>query len=468
MERSQGSMVTLIGSDHVSRGTGNVRDRRGTTLGKSSSPTTLRPARTSSASTARRRPDFCTRKQAHASRFSRRRCSPSSVARGCAGKLLGEVLVMLRAEGRTVTLTCPFAAAFVHSHPEYADLVDPTFPGNRTLARGRPHALNPISGDEPPGRDKCCDYPCNGRGTVAARWASTDKHMVDHKDVVSLASLGLDGGLPADGAAHLAEHVRNCRDCAVYVQQLASTKALMSARALRNDDQSPVTAEEASAQNHQALVAIARASDPAHADDLVQEVWDHYLGRSQGALPNRSELLEYLLQHLDEHQRDEDSDRDVWADSLLHQHRHNPAELSELDLPADPGAQQSLRELADLDQLDADADTAELFYPDFYEDGADGITWGSPPTAWPTLRRILGPEAELSTDELYSQLDAAFDELPEHVADVVNLVDLEGYSLEQAMSLFALSRRDAERYLVIGRNHLRGRINTYLVADPVT
>ena len=36
------------------------------------------------------------------------------------------------------------------------------------------------------------------------------------------------------------------------------------------------------------------------------------------------------------------------------------------------------------------------------------------------------------------------------------------------MLLFALSRRDAERHLVIGRNHLRGRISSYLAADPVT
>jgi len=291
--------------------------------------------------------------------------------------------------------------------------------------------------------------------------------MVDHKDVVLLASLGLDSGLPADSAAHLAEHVRSCRDCTVYVQQMATTKALMSASALRNDDQSPVSAEDASAQNHQVLIAVARASDPAHADDLVQDVWDHYLGRSQGALPNRGELLEYLLQHLDEHQREEDSESEVWADSLLHRHRHNLADLNELDLPPDPGAQHSLRELADLDQLDADADTAELYFPDFYDDGAGRTTWGSPPTAWPTFMRILGPDAELSTVELYSQLDAAFDELPEPVADVVNLVDVEGHSLERAMSLFALSRLDAERYLVIGRNHLRGRISAYLVADPL-
>ena len=294
--------------------------------------------------------------------------------------------------------------------------------------------------------------------------------MVDHKDVVSLASLAFDGSLPADSAAHLAEHVRDCRDCAVYVQQMATTRALTSTSARRIDRPSPVgaaqrrksglhSAADVSSQNHQVLLAVARASDPAHADDLVQEVWDHYLG--QGALPDRGELLEYLLQHLDKHEQEKDFDSEVWADSLLHQHRHNPADLG-VDLPADPGARHSLRELADLDQLDADADTAELYFPDFYDDGAGRTTWGSPPTAWPILSRILGPDAELSTEELYSTLDAAFDELPEAAADVVNLIDVEGHSIESAMSLFALSRRDVERQLVVGRNHLRGRLGSYL------
>jgi len=52
---------------------------------------------------------------------------------GIASELLGGVLDLLRAEGRTATLTCPFATAFVEAHPEYADVVDPTFPGTARL-----------------------------------------------------------------------------------------------------------------------------------------------------------------------------------------------------------------------------------------------------------------------------------------------------------------------------------------------
>ena len=64
---------------------------------------------------------------------------PKFRGKGIAGKLLGGVLDLLRAEGRTVTLTCPFATAFVHSHPQYADVVDPTLPGNARSGHGRIH-----------------------------------------------------------------------------------------------------------------------------------------------------------------------------------------------------------------------------------------------------------------------------------------------------------------------------------------
>ena len=64
---------------------------------------------------------------------------PKFRGKGIAGNLPGGVLDLLRAEGRTATLTCPFATAFVHSHPQYADVVDPTFPGNARSGHGRIH-----------------------------------------------------------------------------------------------------------------------------------------------------------------------------------------------------------------------------------------------------------------------------------------------------------------------------------------
>ena len=61
---------------------------------------------------------------------------PEFRGKGIGGEFLGGVLDMLRAERRTVTLTCSFATAFVHSHPEYADVVDPVYPGNATRRHG--------------------------------------------------------------------------------------------------------------------------------------------------------------------------------------------------------------------------------------------------------------------------------------------------------------------------------------------
>lgn len=54
---------------------------------------------------------------------------PEFRGQGNAGRLLGGVLDRLRAEGATVTLSCPFAAEFVNAHPEYAEVINSGPPG---------------------------------------------------------------------------------------------------------------------------------------------------------------------------------------------------------------------------------------------------------------------------------------------------------------------------------------------------
>jgi predicted GNAT family acetyltransferase len=61
---------------------------------------------------------------------------PEFRGQGVAARLIGGVLDELRMQGKTVTVTCPFAAAFVNGHPEYADVLDPAFPGWHTAGRG--------------------------------------------------------------------------------------------------------------------------------------------------------------------------------------------------------------------------------------------------------------------------------------------------------------------------------------------
>jgi predicted GNAT family acetyltransferase len=55
---------------------------------------------------------------------------PEFRGKGVAARLIGGVLDDLRTQGKTVTVTCPFTAAFVNAHPEYADVLDPAFPGS--------------------------------------------------------------------------------------------------------------------------------------------------------------------------------------------------------------------------------------------------------------------------------------------------------------------------------------------------
>jgi uncharacterized protein len=48
---------------------------------------------------------------------------------GLGSVLVGEMLDQLSASGRTVIPTCPFTAAFIQRHPEYAVVVDPSLRG---------------------------------------------------------------------------------------------------------------------------------------------------------------------------------------------------------------------------------------------------------------------------------------------------------------------------------------------------
>ena len=55
---------------------------------------------------------------------------PEFRGKGVAARLLGGVLDSLREDKKTATVSCPFAAAYIRPHPEYADVVDTRFPGN--------------------------------------------------------------------------------------------------------------------------------------------------------------------------------------------------------------------------------------------------------------------------------------------------------------------------------------------------
>lgn len=60
---------------------------------------------------------------------------PAHRGKGIAARLLGGVLDEIRAQDRTVAVTCPFAASFINARPEYRDLLDPEMSEDRMTKR---------------------------------------------------------------------------------------------------------------------------------------------------------------------------------------------------------------------------------------------------------------------------------------------------------------------------------------------
>jgi DNA-directed RNA polymerase specialized sigma24 family protein len=307
--------------------------------------------------------------------------------------------------------------------------------------------------------------------------AESERTATGCDDVASYGSLALDGSVPVRAVLQIGSHLRGCDNCATYVDQMAKTRALLGtpahtrngARALgRSPVHDGATAGAlaysplALAKDQAYLMTLARATDPAHADDLVQDTWDHFLSGSPATVPDRQSLAAFLIEHAYEHTHGDEVDAQAWADDLIRHHPHRPADAAESDQPADPANSGDWRTLADLDVLDPDADPAELYFPELYGDGPDRREWASPPVAWPSISRLLGPDQEVRTAELYSVVDSALDELPDSLGDVMYLLDIEGHSLATASSLLGRNVPDLQRDLVSARNHVRGRVDGYL------
>jgi uncharacterized protein len=58
--------------------------------------------------------------------FAHTEIAPGHEEQGLGSVLVGRALDELRERGTTVIPTCPFTAAFIRGHPEYADVVDPS------------------------------------------------------------------------------------------------------------------------------------------------------------------------------------------------------------------------------------------------------------------------------------------------------------------------------------------------------
>jgi DNA-directed RNA polymerase specialized sigma24 family protein len=318
-------------------------------------------------------------------------------------------------------------------------------------------------------------------GLASTHPVPSESRSATCSDVARYGSLALDGSLPAEATVAIPQHLSSCTGCSRFVDQLAKTKALIAGRNPTHEGDTGGTAagrrniahrlngstdpEQALVRRHAYLTTLARAADPLHADDLVQDTWDHFLSDDSTSVPSKDQLAVYLTSAAHSHADADAVTADDWAAALTRHHPHNPSDLAETDLPADSSQHEDWRVLADLDVLDADADGAELYFPELYGDGPDKGEWAAQPAAWPSVTRLLGPEDELQTSELYAVVDAALDELPAPVADAIYLVDIEGHSLNTAVGLLGRDLVDVQHDLVRARNHVRGRVNEYLTSS---
>ena len=290
---------------------------------------------------------------------------------------------------------------------------------------------------------------------------------MDCAKIARYVPLAMSGFLPPDDLRAVARHVQGCPACAEVLSQTAAASALIG-RLLRNPAPSlePVLDampdRDTVAEAQATLTFLARQLDPAHADDLVQDAWDHFLEEEPGRTPRREDLTMYLLLHAGAHRDTDEGTEGEYVDTVLAHHAHSPTDGADRDLPADFEAYGSLRELADLDALDPDADSAELLLPELYSDGDDRGSWVSPPMAWPHATQFLGPADDVQTQELYTVVDAALDELPPAVANVVYLVDVEGLSLHDAATTLGKDPRELQCSLARGRHHVRARVDAYV------
>lgn len=264
--------------------------------------------------------------------------------------------------------------------------------------------------------------------------------------IVSIASDYLDGVLPPEERAEVDAHLEGCDSCPLHLAQLRTTIKILGERPdvvvpdeLRQmlADMSATesladVAAQAATDHTGYLLGLARAFRPEAPQDAIQSTWLSALNEGPEAF-TRERLTQLLLA-----QDDGDNDMRSWNDH-------------------DGGADRTV------EQLDVDADSAELFYPAFYLEGPDAGAWIDPPNAWPNHNRILGPETDLTTTELYGVVDDALGDLSPLQATAVSLVDFDGETSESAATTLGVDVAELRHALNTARNHLRGSLDGYLV-----
>ena len=229
----------------------------------------------------------------------------------------------------------------------------------------------------------------------------------------------------------LEDHLAGCDSCSCLMDQLRSTVAILASRPeVQVPDSLRAIVANAEGGRAEALTAqlphlyaLAKVLDANAADDLVQETLTSALA-DPDADTTRSGLVAALMRLADKRRPNVES----------------PA------VPT-PGS-------------DPDADTAELFYPDFYNDGPDAGAWVESSVAWGEAR-VLRPEDDLVTTEAYGVVDAALAELDPIDAGLVTLVDIEGAPFSQAVLELDLPSGEARKRLARARFKVRAALDRY-------
>jgi DNA-directed RNA polymerase specialized sigma24 family protein len=276
--------------------------------------------------------------------------------------------------------------------------------------------------------------------------------MVDRTcaQIVRGASDYLDGVLTDIEKRDFDSHLGDCDACSCHLSQLRSTIGVLGDRpdvdvpaelrlALVDSMvgvEDRAVAERAAGEHTPYLLGLAATFDSVSPEDLVQATWLRAFDEGQGAF-TRSRLTQLLAETARE-------SNDAPNVGSVYDH----------DGSAD----------AAVDGRDPDADTAELFYPAFYTEGPDAGGWVTPPNAWPGEPRILSPDDDLATAELYDVVDEAIGQLTEQQAQILTVVDIEGESAAQAGSLLGYEPGEVGIALNTARNHVRAALDGYVTS----
>lgn len=114
---------------------------------------------------------------------------------------------------------------------------------------------------------------------------------------------------------------------------------------------------------------------------------------------------------------------------------------------------------------DPDGDTAELFYPDFYEIGPDAGRHIDTPNRWGEAK-TLRPDDDVLTADLYGNVDDAIARLPAPFRQLVQLVDIDELPVSDAAQALRLDQDDAADALHRARIHLRGVVDQFVTVGP--